>query len=113
MEGFRITSRMGAAMMQLVLDPGTSLFTQVLATNDIPRLAPALVEAFRQVRCTFSPVPCDILEAQSTVKALSQNDVVQMKAGIADVVSTEICIVELNHAANRRRARRKVQQHAS
>ena len=99
-------------MMQLVLGPGKSLFTQVLATNHFPRLAPALVEARRKARCTFSPVPLDILDAYPTVEALSQDDVVQMKAGIADVATTEICIVELNHAANRRRARRKKQQHA-
>ena len=69
MEGSRITSRMRAAMLQLVLDPGTSLLTHVLATNDFPRLAPAVVEAYRGARCTFSPVPLDILNAYPTVEA--------------------------------------------
>ena len=99
-------------MMQLVSDPGTSLFTQVLATNHFRHLAPALVEAHRKAPCTFSPVPLDILDAYPTVEALSQDDAVQTKAGIADVASTEICIVEVNHAANKRRSQRKEQQHA-
>ena len=103
---------MGAAMMQLVLDPGTSLFTQVLATNDFPHLAPAVVEAYRGARCTFSPVPLDTLNAYPTVEALSQDDAVQTKAGIADVATIEICVVEINHAANKRRSKRKEQQHA-
>ena len=99
-------------MLQLVLDPGTSLLTHVLATNDFPHLAPAVVEAYRGARCTFIPVPLDILNAYPTVEALSQDDAVQTKASIADVATTEICVVEINHAANKRRSKRKEQQHA-
>ena len=98
-------------MMQLVLDPATSLFTHALATNDFPHLAPALVDAHRGSPCIFSPVPSDILHAYPTVEALSQDDAVQVKAGIADVATTEICIVELDHAAKKHRSMRKEQRH--